>query len=181
MIFRVGYLLEIFPDAKFIFLTRSGADAVPSVVRWSTQFGLKCEAHIADWWGRNDTKWDYLREQIILSDTRYREVWSAAQREPDHTNRAALEWVMTMREGLEQQQRHPDAVVRIAYEAILADPKGELERVQRLCGLEPDPAVADYARKRLFQNPTKGAWPKFHPAVEELFRQTMRQLGYAVP
>lgn len=50
-----------------------------------------------------------------------------------------------MRKGLVQEQRYPDAVVRLAYEALLANPAGELERLQRLCGLVPEPAVTDYA------------------------------------
>lgn len=180
LIFRVGYVRAIFPDAKFIFITRSGADAVPSVVQWSKRLGVKSGAHIDDWWGRDDIKWNYLREQLILPDPAYQSVWTVVARELDHANRAALEWIVTMREGLDQEKRHPDAVVRIAYESLLANPVGELERLQAMCGLEPDPDVADYARKRLYDNPAKG-WPELHPDVDALFRQTMTQLGYETP
>lgn len=180
LIFRVSYVLALFPDAKFIFITRSGADVVPSVVKWSERLGVQTSGHTDDWWGRDDIKWHYLREQMILGDAAYETIWPVVTPDLDHANRAALEWIVTMREGLTQSQRYPDAVVRIAYEDMLAKPVGELERLQRLCGLEPDPAVADYARKRLYDNPTKG-WPKLHPAVDALFRATMRELGYATP
>ncbi len=86
-----------------------------------------------------------------------------------------------MRSGLAQEQRHPDAVLRVAYENLLADPTGELERLQQWCELEPDPAVTDYARKRLYDNPDKRDWPRLHPDIDALFRETMQQLGYKTP
>ncbi|MDD5363770.1 MAG: sulfotransferase [Gallionellaceae bacterium] len=180
LIFRVGYVRELFPDAKFIFITRSGADAVPSVVKWSERLGVKSGEHIDDWWGRNDIKWHYLREQLLLGNPEYEAVWPLATAGLDHANRAALEWIVTMREGLAQEQRHPGTVVRVAYEGLLENPVVELERLQRICGLEPDPLVADYAQKRLYDNPAKG-WPELHPAVDILFRETMTKLGYNVP
>lgn len=180
LIFRVGYVRAIFPDAKFIFITRSGADAVPSVVKWSERLGVKSGEHTDDWWGRNDIKWHYLREQLILGDPAYESVWSAATTDLDHANRAALEWIVTMREGLEQERSHPDVVIRVAYETLLANPARELERLQKQCGLNLDPAVADYARKRLYDNPAKG-WPELHPTVDELFRATMKELSYDTP
>jgi hypothetical protein len=180
LIFRVGYVREIFPDAKFVFITRSGADAVPSVVKWSERLGVKSGYHTDDWWGRDDIKWRYMREQLILGDAAYESVWDLAGPDLDHANRAALEWIITMQEGLAQQKRFPGAVVRVAYEDLLANPVGDLERLQRECGLEPDPAVAAYALKRLYDNPAKG-WPKLLPEVEVLFRATMQELGYEIP
>jgi hypothetical protein len=180
LIFRVDYVRAIFPDAKFVFITRSGADAVPSVVQWSERLGVKSGEDVDDWWGHNDIKWHHLRKQLILGNPEYQSVWPVVTAELDHLNRAALEWIVTMREGLAQEQRYPDAVIRVAYEALLADPVGELVRLQQQCGLEPDPSVADYAKKRLYDNPSKG-WPKLHPAVDELFRDTMTKLGYDTP
>ncbi len=180
LIFRVDYVRALFPDAKFILLTRSGADFVPSVVKWSQRLGVSSGKHTDDWWGRNDIKWNYLREQVILSDPAYESVWPLATADLDPVNRSGLDWVVTMREGLAQEARHPDAVIRIAYEALLSNPLEELDRLQRRCGFEPDPAVCDYAIKRLYKNPAKG-WPKLHPEVDRLFRETMKDLGYPPP
>jgi LPS sulfotransferase NodH len=179
LIFRVDYVRAIFPDARFIFITRRGTDAVPSVVQWSRRLGVRGRGgRVEDWWGRQDAKWRYLREQLILSDPGYGEIHGVATADLDHANRAALEWIVTMREGLRQERRLPEAVLRIAYEDLLADPAAELARLQQWCGLPPDPAVADYARRRLYDNPAKG-WPSLHPAVDRLFRDTMEALGYA--
>jgi hypothetical protein len=177
LIFRADYVLSLFPDAKLIFITRSGADAVPSVVKWSERLGVQTHAGTDDWWGRNDVKWHYLRKELILGDPAYRAVWPLATASLDQTNRAALEWILTMREGLAQERAHPGAVVRMAYESLLADPAAELDRLQRQCGLEPDPAVATYARERVYENPTKSR-PVLLPAVEALFTSTMHELGF---
>ena len=125
LIFRVDYVRSIFPDAKIIFITRSGADAVPSVVKWSERLGVKSGEHTDDWWGRDDIKWHYMCHQLILGDPTYEAIWPLATPDLDHANRAALEWIITMREGLAQSRRHADAVARIAYEDMLADPVGE--------------------------------------------------------
>lgn len=178
LIFRVRYVRELFPDSKIIFITRSGADAVPSVVKWSQRLGTRSGQHNDDWWGRDDIKWNYLRTQLILADRTYESIWPLATEALDHANRAALEWIVTMREGLIQESLYPQTVVRIAYEDLLAAPTAELERLQTACGLTPDPAVSDYAANRLYDNPAKG-WPKLDPAIDQLFRETMDMLGYA--
>ncbi len=180
LIFRVGYVRAMFPDARFVFITRSGADAVPSVVEWSKRLGVKSGGHTDDWWGRDDIKWAYLRNELLLADPAYETVWSVATSGLDHANRAALEWIVTMREGLAQQHRHPDAVIRVSYESLLAEPGQALSRLQEQCGLQPDPSVAAYAKKRLYGNPAK-EWPDLHPAVDALFRETTAALGYDLP
>jgi hypothetical protein len=177
LIFRIDYVKALFPDAKFIFITRSGADAVPSVVQWSKRLGTSTKEHTDDWWGRNDIKWHYLRKQLILNNKDYESVWHLATPNLDHTNRAALEWLLTMREGLIQEKAHPQSIVRISYEELLKDPKGELNRLQLACNLEPDPNVTEYAIKRLYDNPTK-SWPNLAPEINVLFEATMTQLGY---
>jgi hypothetical protein len=177
MIFRLDYLLNLFPDARIIFITRNGTDAVPSVVKWSERMGTSRDGILEDWWGRDDAKWRYLREQVILADPQYRTVWEVATPDLNHADRAALEWITSMREGLAQQKLHPDSVMRVAYEDLLAQPQQTLTALQRHCGLTPDEAVVDYARGRLYDNPAKG-WPALNPAVDDLFRQTMGELGY---
>lgn len=178
LIFRVPYVRKIFPDAKFVFITRNGQDAVPSVVKWSERLGVKSGSHTDDWWGRDDMKWHYLRQQLILADPAYETVWPMATADLDHANRAALEWIVTMREGLAQERRFPESVIRISYEALLDDPAGELAKLQHLCDLVPDPAVTEYATKRLYENPAKGSLV-LHPTINALFQETMGQLGYA--
>ena len=52
MIFRVPFLKSIFPDAKFIFLTRHGWDTCHSIENWSLRHGSREDGMTQDWWGR---------------------------------------------------------------------------------------------------------------------------------
>lgn len=178
LVFRIPYVLKLFPDAQFIFITRNGIDAVPSVVRWSQQQGIRSSEHIDDWWGRDDQKWSYLCEQVVLPDPQYQSIWPLATPALDHTNRAAIEWIVTMREGLARHREFPASIIRVSYEELIASPKTVLEHLQAFCGLDLDPAVVAYAKGRLYENPPRTK-PTMHSAVEELFDATTHALGHA--
>ena len=117
LIFRVGFVRSIFPDAKFIFMTRNGVNAISSIVKWSEQESGKQGNHSDDWWGKDDIKWHYICEQLIQPDKAFEEIWKMPLAKLDHVNRAALEWVLTMREGMAQQRR---AICFIAVKRALA-------------------------------------------------------------
>jgi hypothetical protein len=177
LIYRVSYVRELFPDAKFVFITRNGPDVVTSIVKWSERQRITSPYHTDDWWGQNDIKWNYLRHQLILSDQNYVALWPIATADLDHPNRAALEWIVTMREGCAQERQSPESVIRVRYEDLLMNPRDELARLQHRCDLVPDPAVTEYAMHRLHENPTKGPLA-LHPTINALFQETMNELGY---
>lgn len=177
LIFRVDYLLEIFPDAKIIFITRNGADATHSIDLWSKRLGVKNNDVTEDWWGRNDIKWRYLIEQIISTEPYYQDISSIANEDLDHTNRAALEWIITMREGLKQKSTHPDSIYQIKYEDLSSTKSSAMLKLLDWCELSHDASVLQYSDDALFSNT-----PKPHPVLLEpinrLFIETMEQLGY---
>jgi hypothetical protein len=177
LIFRVGYLLELFPDARIIFITRNGLDTCQSIVQWSQHNGVKVGDRIDDWWGRGDIKWRYLCEQLIDLDPAYKTVRRLPLAELDHVNRGALEWIITMREGVAQETRHPGAVMRIAYERLVESPRDELGKLMEACGLPLDPAVTDYAARNLYRTVPK-PYPRLVPPVARLFETTMDLVGY---
>lgn len=177
LIFRVDYLLGLFPDARIVFISRNGIDATQSINTWSKQHGAARAGHTEDWWGRDDIKWRYLCDQLLRADKRYATIRSFARPDLDNLHRAAIEWIVTTREGLLQSERHPEAVVHIAYEDLVVRPEQELNRLQEACGLAPDPVVTTYALQILRQNP-----PRSYPALDEpvrlLFEETMSRLGF---
>lgn len=177
LIFRVDYLLELFPDARIIFIMRNGADATHSIDLWSRRLGKTTRDGIEDWWGRNDIKWRYLRDQILLKDPAYSSVADVASRNLDHVNRAALEWIVTMQTGIKQAELFPEAVATIKYEDLTLHPEHQLKLLLSKCNLNDDTAVIDYAKNVLYSQPRK-PWPVLHPTTETVFRDTMQQLGY---
>ncbi|SEQ89696.1 Sulfotransferase family protein [Nitrosomonas sp. Nm51] len=163
LIFRIDYLLKIFPDARVIFISRNGPDAVASIELWSRRLGIaKAGGRTEDWWGRNDLKWTYLREQLLQEDSRWQSLREVATQDLDHLNRAAIEWIISMQEGLKQLKSHPEAVCRLEYEKLVNDPQQEIARLLEYCHLSPDAAVFDYANKSLYPRP-HNTWPQLLP------------------
>lgn len=177
LIFRVPYLRTIFPDARVVFIYRSGVDACQSIVRWSQRLGRESAEGVEDWWGRNDSKWRNLWSQLVMSDARYDEIASADPAKIDHANRAALEWIVTMREGLARDAEAPGTLIRIRYEDLLSHPEEELSRLLTACDLSRDDAIFEYAKKRLYDNPAK-SMPELLPPIRRWFDETMAELGY---
>lgn len=178
LIFRVEYLIQLIPDAKIIFISRNGADAIHSIDLWSKRLGVEVNGRIDDWWGRGDIKWHYLRDQIILKDPNYLSVREESSINLDHVNRAALEWIITMREGLKQLKHFPESVIHIQYEKLTENPRQELNKLMEECNLENDNNVIKYAEEKLYKNKPKPK-PNLLPKIEILFNETMADLGYS--
>lgn len=177
LIFRVPYVRSIFPDARFIFIFRNGVDACQSIVKWSERLGRGRAGYREDWWGRSDCKWHTLWQQVIAVDSKYSDISGVDPTAIDHANRAALEWIVTMRAGLSQEEREPGSLIHVRYEDLLSRPDVELGKLLDACELSHDPAVFDYARKKLYENPAKSL-PVLMPPVQQWFDETMSQLGY---
>jgi hypothetical protein len=177
LIFRIGYVRTIFPDAKFVFIYRNGIDACQSIAKWSERLGRSRFSDLEDWWGCNDSKWLLIWNQLIKPEQEYQEVAALDIDSINHVNRAALEWIVTMREGLAQEKVHGDCMIRLRYESLLTHPDTELPLLLEMLGLDNDDNVLDYARKSLYDNPAKQS-PALLPPVKRLFDETMAQLGY---
>lgn len=178
LIFRVEYLLELFPDAKIVFISRNGADAIHSIDLWSKRLGVVVDGRVDDWWGRGDIKWHYLRRQIIENDPDYASVKDVATDSLDHVNRAALEWIITMREGLRYLKQYPESVTHVCYEKLISAPDAELTRLLDQCHLEYDSSVIEYAKEKLYTNAPKPV-PTLLPPIMDMFNKTMSDLGYS--
>jgi len=176
-IFRVSYLLSVFPDAKIIFITRSGIDAVASIAKWSEVNGLEQGDSMEDWWGRNDAKWHYLCDQV-LNTSGYKNALSTVDLlEIDHVNRAALEWVVTMDAGIKARQDFPKQIISVSYESLLNKPVDFFKDLFEFCELKQQQDVVDYAQSKIFQQRPR-PMPELLPEIQRLFEATMSQLEY---
>lgn len=177
LIFRVPYVRAIFPDARFIFIHRNGNDACQSIAAWSRRLGRQTAKGLEDWWGRNDFKWHTLWHELVAADPVYADLATLSPAALDHVNRAAVEWIVTMQEGLAQYRRHGDAIVRLRYEDLLTAPQATLSQLLKRCALDDNVEVHHYAAGRLYENPAK-ALPELMPPVRHWFDRTMNDLGY---
>jgi hypothetical protein len=154
LIFRTEFVRAIFPDARFLFLSRSGVATCGSIRQWSERLGTEVGGETHDWWGADDRKWHLLVDQIVAEH-----VDLAAHIDEmgqlNQEGRAAVEWIVTMREGLRLLADDPEGTLHVPYEALCMDPRGWGERLQKFIGLTSDKVFEDYVESTL-SAPTSG-------------------------
>lgn len=177
LIFRVPFVREIFPDAKFIFLVRNGWDTCASIDKWSARCGEQQNGEIHDWWGVNQRKWKLMLKELIEPDPYFANVKAAATDFENHTDMAALEWVVTMREGLRRMRENEGCIHQVRYEDLVAEPRTTLRAIADFAGLSEDETWLRYGESVLRPAPQHAEFD-MHPTLRPLFDETMQALGY---
>lgn len=178
LIFRIPFIKRIFPDAKFVFLIRDGMDTCKSIESWSDRLGTEEYGAIQDWWGNDRRKWLLLVDQIVpehpdLSMHRQEILGFTKQ-----TDMAAVEWIVTMREGLKWMERDPLNVVGVRFEDMSSEPENVLKMLSSFIGLEDDAVFQEYGVKTL-RPVRKVERFELNPILQKPFSDTMRRLGYS--
>lgn len=178
LIFRVPFVKAIFPDAKFLFLTRNGWDTCHSIESWSNRLGDTKFGEVHDWWGANNRKWNLLLDQIVPEHLDISPHIESMRNWNNQTNMAALEWIVTMREGLQILNQFPNDVKLIRYEALCENPREVLNQISQFCSLDgSDEVFLNYGATVL--KPVKQKKPfLLEQAIEAPFIKTMNELGY---
>ncbi len=178
LIFRRPFVRAIFPDAKFLFIARSGWDTCGSIEQWSARLGGKIGGETHDWWGADGRKWQLLVDQIVPEHPDLAPYVAAMKGWSAQTQRAVVEWIVTMREGHALALAHPQSVLHVTYEEICAAPREWMYRIAQFCDLPQDETSLAYAEAKLS---TVSAKPPFalEPCLEAPFADTMARLGYA--
>jgi hypothetical protein len=177
LIFRVPFVKTIFPDARFIFLVRNGWDTCRSIEGWSERKGTSEAGEVHDWWGANNRKWRLMLEQLVPREKVLADVVDAIKEFDHHSDMAAVEWIVTMREGLRRLEQYANCVHMVRYESLVENPRQELHHLLDFCELPHDEVFLAFGEKEL--SPTSKAEPfDMHPAIRAPFDDTMKALGY---
>lgn len=177
LIFRIPFVAKIFPDAKYLFLVRNGWDTCNSIEAWSSRLGVQKNGEVHDWWGVNNRKWNLFVEELIRPDLQYAAIEPVLDNIDDHRLMAAIEWVVTMREGLLQMERYPDSIRIVRYEKLVSNPRKELKEIVGFCELSNDEVFLSYGEQLLSPAPSYNQF-EMPLEVRILFDETMRMLGY---
>lgn len=177
LIFRVDFVRVIFPDARFIFLIRNGWDTCHSIANWSKRLGIQMNGERHDWWGVDDRKWKLLVDQLVTTDVDLKNIIEDVKNFDRHLDRAAVEWILTMREGLHLIKNLPDFTYKVHFEELTPKPEEALSSLCEFCELPTDRTFLNYARQTL--NPVPPREPfDLHPKIAPIFYDTMARLGY---
>lgn len=177
LIFRVPFVKAIFPDARFLFLSRDGWDTCSSIEQWSVRLGETVNGERHDWWGVNGRKWDLLVSQIVLEHADLAPFKAELFALQDHRVMAAVEWIVTMREGLALLEHEAEAVMHVPYEELCAHPAAMARRIADFAGLAEDDCYLRYASKVL-SPPGRRASFDLPGWLQEPFEATQHALGH---
>ena len=177
LIFRVGFVRALFPDARFIFLVRNGWDTCHSIANWSKRLGVHVNGEKHDWWGVDDRKWRLLAEQLAKTDPAFSEIANEVAHFERHLDRAAVEWIITMREGMRLMDNLADCTHLVRFEDLTAKPDETLSALCDFCELPTDTTFQEYARQILHPVPARKPFD-VHPEIAPMFYETMKELGY---
>jgi len=177
LVFRVPLVRRVFPDARFIFLVRDGFDTVRSIDQWSDRLGVDEGDEVHDWWGVDDRKWRLMTEELVPADPELGPVAGEIRSLDAHRDRAATEWIVTMREGLSRRDEHPEAFRMVRYEDLTRHPAETVAGLLQWSGLPEDRATLEYAGRTLHPVPRKEAVP-LSSCIEPAFLAMMARLGY---
>lgn len=143
-IFRTDFIQAIFPDAHFLFLSRSGVETCCSISAWSKRLGKIKNSETHDWWGVNDRKWKLLVEQLIPDHPDLAKHISSMST-LNHEARAAVEWIITMREGMNFVNSNPSRALHVPYAALCENPTLWSVKIQQFLNLPRDHQFEKYA------------------------------------
>lgn len=177
LIFRVPYVKALCHDAKFLFLVRNGWDTCHSIEAWAGQLGKQKNGEIHDWWGANRRKWILLVEQIIPEHQDLAPFSSQMLNWTNHVDMAAVEWIVSMREGMKLVKKHPNEVLRVNYEELCISPKTTMQSIMKFCEFSTDDVFLDYTESALHTVEKREPFT-LAKELEKPFSETMKQLGY---
>lgn len=176
LIFRFDFVKAIFPDAIFLFLYRDGRDTCHSIRHWSERLSVHQQDEVHDWWGRNDRKWKLLCAQIVSADetlgSKIKEISSIS----NHEHRAAVEWIVTMKEGMKLMANHSNCVLAVKYEDYVSNPEVRRD-ILKFCGLGPDAKFDQYC-ETVLKAPISKPDLDLPPVIRDEFQGVMKTLGY---
>ncbi|MDP6673251.1 MAG: sulfotransferase [Gammaproteobacteria bacterium] len=178
LIFRTGFVKKIFPDARFVFLTRNGFDACRSIAAWSAAHGQTYSGSQVDWWGKDRKKWTCLVDQLVRYDNVLRNSVNEIAHFTDPVDMAAIEWMLSAKEGLKLCNNDPDTTIRVQYETLVNSPDRVIPELLDFCGLSHDPVVVKYAAASLREKPP-GPALQLHPLISDYFGRVMSDSGYS--
>lgn len=131
LIFRHSFVRAIFPDARFLIATRFPWSTLKSVSRWSQSHSVDG----ADWWGVGDQKWKILWAQGVAENEGNCDLAALdLADEGSHYIRAAVEWIVSMREAISLSAVDPFARI-VRYEHLVRHPREEIRDTLRFCEL----------------------------------------------
>jgi len=176
LIFRVKFVSKLFPKSKFVAILRDGVDTCCSVTNWSLKNSDTKGEELHDWWGKDNRKWKLLVEQIVPEYEDLKHLTHKLLRTKDHRDRAALEWIVSMREAKKLSESSTN-ILLIKFEDLCSCTFTTLDRILRYCELDSDEKFQRYASSVLTKVESYGSL-ELMPELVKPFCDVLNLMGY---
>lgn len=175
LIFRTEFVKKIFPNSMFIFLYRNGWDTCHSIDKWSKRKGFSVGIDTENWWGLNNRKWIVMCDELVSTDPALKNHYPKIREYTNHAHMAAVEWILTMKQGLRLLEKNVD-VLALKYEDFVLS-KVVREDLLKFCGLDVDVNFSDYCESVL-NKPSPNPVINLPDEIATEFERIMKKLGY---
>jgi hypothetical protein len=135
--FRLHFVHQIFPDARFIHIYRNGLEVARSIEKF-------CERD--DWFGENYYKWEKLVEYALGRDNTYNlpALCSTC------FDKGLLEWRLSTEAAVDFSRNLPDdAFFELSYDDLVQSPVATISQVLNFIGIDNDLGVLEFAAENL--------------------------------
>jgi hypothetical protein len=163
---RIGFLRELFPDARFIHICRDGRAVANSLLEVDFWNG---------WHGPERWRWGELSEAHRAEWERHGKSFVAL---------AGLQWKLLMDATAEAAARIPSAqFMQLRYEDFVSDPIRHFRDVTKFCGLEWSPGFEQALRAYKLRS-TNDKWRRDltseqQAVLQSVLAETLAKYGYA--
>jgi len=163
---RIGFLADVFPDARFVNVIRDGRAVARSLMRVDFWAGT---------WRERSVAWGGVLGEADLD--RWRELG-----EPP-LGLAALQWQELVRGAREEARRYvPDRYAEVRYEDFVADPHATIDEMTSFCELPKAPEPHEFLRARVeirdMNRGSAAASESERELLDELIGAELAALGY---
>lgn len=127
--FRLHFLHDVFPEARFIHIYRNGLEVARSIQRLVDD---------GQWFGANSYKWDRLIDYAGCED----ETRGLPALCTSAFDKGLLEWRLSTESAVGFLRGLPSqAFIEVNYERFVHDPAATIARILAFIGIDDDPAV----------------------------------------
>lgn len=185
-VFRVKYINKLFPDAKYIFLTRDGRTNISSLIDAWLSTGNLFSFKFREFYeynsrinieGYSGKVWKFLNPpgwETYLDGKSIEEI-------------CAFQWLSANQYALEAfSEMSSDKYLHVRYEDILADKESSLERICKFIDIEFSSSIRQMIEKNpqvsIVSGPRKDKWLKNKEKIDHivpLINEMQQKLGYA--
>ena len=152
---RVGFVKNIFPDAKFIFIVRDGRDVIASsMLRWESRFDFSYTLKKLKYVPFLDFpfylfKFGMNRVKQFISTEKALDQWGVSLKDLKGNSQLSLlevcllQWKVSVQKANDQLLKYcnPNQVYFCRYENIVKNPKVELDLIFEYLGVDCSPLI----------------------------------------